>query len=159
LVDIVSKGGVYLLNTGPTSDGVIPKPTQDVFLGVGKWLKINGESVYGAGPTPFGYEFGREIPGPKDKRGNPAFDIKKELRFTTKPGKLYVHIFKWPNGSLELAEIKNSVIRAYFLADADKKPLAFSQLGDKLKITLPQQAPDPIDTIVCLEWKDHEPAL
>jgi hypothetical protein len=51
------------------------------------------------------------------------------------------------------------VMSAYFLADADQKPLAFSQLGDKLKITLPQQAPDPVDTIVCLEWKDHEPAL
>ena len=153
LVDIVSKGGVYLLNTGPTSDGVIPKPTQDVFLGVGKWLKINGESIYGAGPTPFGYEFGSEIPGQKDKRGNPAFDIKKEIRFTTKPGKLYVHIFNWPNGTLELTGIKNVVMSAYFLADSDKKPLAFSQIGEKLKLTLPQQAPDPVDTIVCLELK------
>ena len=155
LVDIVSKGGVYLLNTGPTSDGVIPKPTQDVFLGIGKWLKINGESIYGAGPTPFGYEFGSEIPGPKDKRGNPAFDIKKELRFTTKPGKLYVHIFIWPKETLELTGLKNEVMRAYFLADPDKKPLAFSQIGEKLKLTLPQQAPDPVDTIVCLELKDN----
>jgi alpha-L-fucosidase len=154
LVDIVSKGGVYLLNTGPTSDGVIPKPTQDVFLGVGKWLKINGESIYGAGPTPFGYEFGSEIPGQKDKRGNPAFDIKKEIRFTTKPGKLYVHIFNWPNGTLELTGIKNVVMSAYFLVDSDKKPLAFSQIGEKLKLTLPQQAPDPVDTIVCLELKE-----
>lgn len=155
LVDIVSKGGVYLLNAGPTSDGVIPKPTQDVFLGVGKWLKINGESIYGAGPTPFGYEFGSEIPGQKDKRGNPAFDIKKELRFTTKPGKLYIHIFNWPNETLELAGLKNKVMRAYFLADPDKKPLSFSQIAEKMKLTLPQQAPDPIDTIVCLELKDN----
>ena len=155
LVDIVSKGGVYLLNTGPTSDGVIPKPTQDVFRGIGKWLKINGESIYGAGPTPFGNEFGHEIPGKKDKTGRPAFDIKKELRFTVKPGKLYVHIFNWPHGTLELTEIKNEVLSAYFLADPDKKPLAFSKIGEKLKLTLPQQAPDPIDTVVCLELKDN----
>jgi len=155
LADIVSKGGNYLLNTGPTSDGVIPKPTQDVFLGVGKWLKINGESIYGAGPTPFGHEFGTEIPGKKDKRGNPAFDIKKELRFTTKPGKLFVHIFNWPNEALELTGLKNEVMRAYFLADPEKKPLSFSQIGEKLKLTLPQQAPDPIDTVVCLELKDN----
>jgi alpha-L-fucosidase len=155
LVDIVSKGGVYLLNTGPTSDGVIPKPAQDVFRGIGKWLKINGESIYGAGPTPFGKELGSEIPGKKDRRGNPAFDIKKELRFTTKPGKLYVHIFNWPNGTLELTGLKNEVMSAYFLADPDKKPLAFSQMGEKLKLTLPQQAPDPIDTVVCLELKDN----
>jgi hypothetical protein len=43
---------------------------------------------------------------------------------------------------------------AYFLADPDKKSLAFSQIGEKLKLTLPQQAPDPIDTIVCLELKE-----
>jgi len=159
LVDIVSKGGVYLLNTGPTSDGVIPKPTQDVFLGVGQWLKINGESIYGAGPTPFGHEFGKEIPGKKDKRGNPAFDINKEVRFTTKPGRLYVHILNWPQGTLELTGLKSEVRRACFLADPDKKPLAFSQIGEILKLTLPQQAPDPIDTVVCLELKDHPPAL
>jgi len=156
LVDIVSKGGVYLLNAGPTSDGVIPKPIQDAFLGVGKWLKINGESIYGAGPTPFGYEFGSEIQGKKDKRGNPAFDIKKELRFTTKSGKLYVHIFIWPNGTLELTGLKNKVMSVYFLADPDKKPLAFSQIGEKTKLTLPQQAPDTIDSIVCLELKDNQ---
>lgn len=155
LVDIISKGGAYLLNTGPTSDGVIPKPTQDVFLGVGKWLKVNGESIYGAGPTPFGYEFGSEIKGEKDKRGNPAFDIKKELRFTTKPGKLYVHIFHWPNGTLELSGLKNQIMSAYFLADHDKKPLAFSQTGEMLTIILPQQAPDTLDSILCLELKNN----
>jgi len=157
LVDIVSKGGNYLLNTGPTSDGVIPKPTQDVFQGIGKWLKINGESVYGAGPTPFGHEFGTEIPGKKDRRGNPVYDIKRELRFTTKPGKLYVHIFMWPKEALELAGLKNEVTSAYLLADPDKKPLAFTQNGENLKLTLPQQALDPIDTIVCLELKDNQP--
>jgi alpha-L-fucosidase len=156
LVDIVSKGGVYLLNTGPTSDGVIPKPTQEVFLGVGKWLKINGESIYGAGPTPFGYEFGSEIQGKKDKRGNPAFDIKKELRFTTKPGKLYVHIFNWPNVTLEITGLKGKVNNAYFLADPDKKPLPFSQIGEKIKLTLPQQAHDTIDSVVCLELNDNQ---
>jgi alpha-L-fucosidase len=156
LVDIVSKGGVYLLNTGPTSDGAIPKPTQDVFLGVGKWLKVNGESIYGAGPTPFGYEFGSEIPGgPKDKRGNPAFDVKKELRFTTRPGKLYVHLFIWPNGTLEITGLKGKVNNAYFLADPDKKPLTFSQMGEKTTLTLPEHAPDAIDSVVCLEMNDN----
>ena len=151
LVDIVSKGGVYLLNTGPTSDGAIPKPAQDVFRGVGKWLKMNGEAIYGAGPTPFGHEFGSEIPGEKDKRGNPAFDVKKDVRFTTKPGKLFVHIFNWPKGSIELTGLNNKVVSACFLADPDKKPLAFSRAGKKLKLTLPRQALDPIATVLCLE--------
>ena len=57
LVDIVSKGN-YLLNVGPMADGVIPQPSQDVLRAAGEWLKVNGEAVYGAGPTPFGDELG-----------------------------------------------------------------------------------------------------
>jgi hypothetical protein len=58
-----------------------------------------------------------------------------------------------------LTGLKNEVRSAYFLADPDKKPLAFSQIGEKLKLSLPQQAPDPIDSVVCLELKDNSPAL
>ena len=156
LVDIVSKGGNYLLNTGPTSDGVIPLPTQKVLTGIGKWLKLNGESIYGAGPSPFGYEYGTEIPGEKDKKGNPAFDVKKELRFTTKPGKLYVHIFNWPNETLELKGLKDKVNKVYFISDPDKKPVPFSQNGEKIILTLPQQAPDTINSVICLELNDNQ---
>ena len=49
LVDIVSKGGNYLLNVGPTAEGVIPQASQDILRTVGRWLQVNGEAVYGAG--------------------------------------------------------------------------------------------------------------
>ena len=47
LVDIVSKGGNYLLNVGPMADGVIPQASQDILRTVGKWLAVNGDAVYG----------------------------------------------------------------------------------------------------------------
>ena len=80
LVDIVSKGGNYLLNVGPTSEGVIPQPSQDNLRAVGRWLKVNGEAIYGAGPTPFGEELGKPDPSQKDKQGNPAFTQAKDWR-------------------------------------------------------------------------------
>ena len=49
LVDIVSKGGNYLLNVGPTAEGVIPQVSQDILRTVGRWLQVNSEAVYGAG--------------------------------------------------------------------------------------------------------------
>src|SRR4030042_667436 len=49
LVDIVSKGGNYLLNVGPMADGTIPAPSQDVLRTVGRWLKVDGEAGHGAG--------------------------------------------------------------------------------------------------------------
>src|SRR5205814_910961 len=85
LVDIVSKGGNYLLNVGPMADGVIPQASQEILRTVGRWLQVNGDAVYGAGPTPFGAEF-REYTsrGSKDVRGQRLFLPQNEWRVTTK---------------------------------------------------------------------------
>ncbi len=67
LINIVSKGGNYLLNVGPTSEGLLPPPSVESLQGVGEWLKANGEAIYGAAPTVLGYELGK--PGKPDSRG------------------------------------------------------------------------------------------
>src|SRR6202795_3013260 len=105
LVDIVSKGGNYLLNVGPTSEGIIPQASQDSLRAVGRWLKVNGEAIYGAGPTPFGDELGATDSSRQDKKGNPAFVAATNWRCTTKPGKLFIHFFKWPAGSFEFTKV------------------------------------------------------
>ncbi|MBT3379694.1 MAG: alpha-L-fucosidase [Lentisphaerae bacterium] len=46
-IDIVSKGGNYLLNVGPDGNGHVPEPCSQRLREVGQWLKINGEAVYG----------------------------------------------------------------------------------------------------------------
>jgi len=97
LVDIVSKGGNYLLNVGPTAQGVIPQPSQDILRTVGRWLQVNGEAVYGAGISPFGDEYGEySSRGAKDLRGQKLFLADPEWRVTTKPGKLYFTFFSEP---------------------------------------------------------------
>lgn len=47
LVDIVAKGGNFLLNVGPCADGTIAKPITDRLLEIGAWLKVNGRAIYG----------------------------------------------------------------------------------------------------------------
>ena len=153
LVDIVSKGGNYLLNVGPTAEGLIPQPSQDNLRAVGRWLKVSGESIYGAGPTPFGEELGTPDPARKDKKGNPAFNAKTDWRCTTKPGKLYIHLFKWPVGSFDLPPIREKVTKAYMLADPQKQALAVKQNGQKWSISLPAAAPDKMDSVLVLETK------
>jgi len=156
LVDIVSKGGNYLLNVGPTAEGVIPQPSQDNLRAVGRWLKVNGESIYGAGATPFGEELGTPDPTRKDKKGNPAFTAKTDWRCTTKPGRLYIHLFKWPAGSFELPAIKEKVTKAYMLADPQKQALTIKQNGQKWSISLPTTAPDKMDSVLVLETEKVE---
>ncbi len=152
LVDIVSKGGNYLLNVGPTAEGVIPQPSQDSLRGVGRWMKVNGESIYGCGTTAFGDEYGAFSATVKDKNGKPEFVAKPaDWRCTSKPGKLYIHLFKWPDGKFELPDVKGGVTRAYLLADRGSA-LTVTREGGKVTISsLPANPPDKIDSVVCLE--------
>ena len=151
LVDIVSKGGNYLLNVGPTAEGLIPQASQDNLRAVGRWLKVNGEAVYGAGPTPFGEELGAADKSTLDKNGNPTFKIAKDWRCTTKPGKLYISLFKWPGATFELSKVKSTVIKAYMLAD--KKPIPMSQTADKVTVTLPAKPTSEYASVLVLETK------
>jgi alpha-L-fucosidase len=153
LVDIASKGGNYLLNVGPTAEGVIPQASQDNLRAVGRWLKVNGEAIYGAGPTPFGEELGEVDSSTHDKKGNPGFKMATDWRCTTKPGKLYITFFKWPNGTFELKDVKGKVGKAYLLADASHKALAFKQSGSTVTVTLPATAPGQIASVMALDVK------
>ena len=47
LVDVASKGGNYLLNVGPAADGVIPAESVSRLRDIGRWLRVNGEAIYG----------------------------------------------------------------------------------------------------------------
>lgn len=50
LVDIVAKGGNYLLNVGPDADGQIPQAALDRMSEMGQWLQKNGKAIYGTRP-------------------------------------------------------------------------------------------------------------
>ncbi len=150
LVDIVSKGGNYLLNVGPMADGIIPQPSQDVLRSVGRWLKQNGDAVYGAGPSPWGDELGeKSSKGAKDLRGEALFLARNEWRVTTKPGKLYFTFFKEPRVPFELPPMKNAVKRAYRLADA--QPIEVKEEGGRRQLVIERPIHDPMATVVVVE--------
>jgi alpha-L-fucosidase len=150
LIDITSKGGNYLLNVGPTAEGVIPAPEADRLEEIGRWMKVNGEAVYGAGPTPFGEELGTFSDTEKDAGGKPAFLPGRKWRFTTKPGKLYVILYQWPDGPLELPLMKPKVKRAVLLA-APAMPLELTIQNGRNYIRLPAEAPDKVASVIALD--------
>ena len=153
LCDIASKGGNYLLNVGPTSEGLIPQPSVERLAEVGNWMRVNGEAIYGTGPTPFGAEAGAFSETEKDQKGKPKFITAWDWRATTKPGKIYLHVFKWPTGQFEIPAVKGKITKAYLLADPKHGKLKVWQTKKGASITLPKKAPDAIASVVCLEIK------
>ena len=138
LVNIVSKGGNYLLNVGPTPEGLIPQPCIDRLTTVGEWMEVNGEAIYGTSASVFG-----DSTPPSD--GN--------WRCTVKPGKIYLHLFKWPaSGKFEVQGLHSKVTKAYLLAG--RKELKVKQTAGRVTISLPAGAPDKIASVICLEIAD-----
>lgn len=130
LIDIVSKGGNFLLNVGPTGEGIIPEPSVLILKEMGDWLKVNGESVYGATAS--------------------TMDEPVWGRYTSKPGVLYAHVFDWPEDGRLLIDKSQKVAKAILLADPDTE-LEFSQTGQGVSISLPVRAPDPVASVIRLE--------
>jgi alpha-L-fucosidase len=152
LVDIVSKGGNYLLNVGPTAEGVVPQASQDALRTVGRWLKVNGEAVYGASPSPFGEEFGEfSSRGTKDVRGNKLFLPQTEWRVTSKPGKLYFTFFNEPRAPFEIPAMKNKITQAYRLAD--KARIELKTEAGRVTFTPERPILDPMATVVVVEYE------
>jgi alpha-L-fucosidase len=153
LIDIASKGGNYLLNVGPTGEGVIPAASVERLEAMGKWLRVNGEAIYGCGPTPFGSEVGHYSDTELDKNGKPLFVSDWKWRATSRPGKLYIHCFEWPE-RIQIPDPGQTVTQAYLLADPEHTALSMKQDASGISVWLPKQAPDPVASVICLELAD-----
>ncbi len=136
LADIASKGGNYLLNVGPTSQGLFPSESVERLQEIGKWMELNGESIYGTGASPFkNLDWGR--------------CTQKMIDGNTR---LYLHVFNWPqDGKLVIPGIYNKPIRSFLLSDKNKSPLNFEKNEDAIIINVPSVAPDSINSVVVLD--------
>jgi alpha-L-fucosidase len=131
MVEIVSKGGNYLLNIGPRADGTVPPPSVAVLERVGAWMRANGESIYGTTACPVGqFPWGR---------------------CTVNGERVYLHVFERPaDGLLRIGGLRNEVKTAYRLQTPGQK-LEASRRDGVVSIKLPAQGWEDGSTVFVLE--------
>ena len=141
LIDCSSKGGNYLLNVGPTGEGLIPGPSVERLAQVGEWMKVNHEAIYGTSASPFAkLDWGRCT-----KKATPDG--------TT----LYLHVFDWPkDGKLAVPGLKNKIAKAYLLKTGFlgwHKGLETTNTDKGVTVSVPATAPTEFSSTVVLKIK------
>lgn len=112
LIEIVSKGGNYLLNVGPDGKGIIIPQATGILKEMGSWLNIYGSSIYGSDGLPL--------------------DPPENIRLTVKPHKLFVHVLNWTGGVIKINGLDQvqgkkpvKVHDVYMLSDIQRRPLKY----------------------------------
>lgn len=139
LIDIASKGGNFLMNVGPRPDGEFSQTEYDALSGVGEWMAVNSESIYGTRKGQFlQLDWGRS---------------------TTKGHSIYLHVYDWPtDGILPVPGLLNVVKTAYLLADSSRTALGVQRVGENTLIEVGLNAPDKVASVVVVEL-DGEPRI
>lgn len=135
-----------MLNVGLRADGSLPETFRDELVKIGKWLKLNGEAIYGTRPfTVYGEgSFNANAINKKMYADNLYAYTAEDLRFTTKKNAIYVIAMDWP-GNGKTIKVKhlnkknvNKVKSVTFVADG--KRLKWQQQEDALYITMPSHS-------------------
>lgn len=144
LVDIVSKNGCLLLNVGPRSDGTFTDDAQKILLGMGDWLKVNGEAIYATRPYKvFGEGPTKSAGGGFSERKDKPF-TSEDIRFTqSKDGSaVYAIVLGLPTKPIKIASLAKTdrpITRIELLGAPAK--LKWKQQGDGLVIQPVKQWP------------------
>jgi alpha-L-fucosidase len=137
LVENVSRNGNLLLNLAPKANGSIPEEQKQLLLETGRWLRVNGDAIYGTRPwTRFGEG--------KSLNNNPRY-VAQDIRFTTKGDTLYAIFMAWPGAEGIITSLANGqsppgkIGKVELLGHPGN--LDFTRDAEGLKVKFPDQRP------------------
>lgn len=135
LVMVASREGNFLLNVGPKEDGSLTSESKKILKGIGKWMAVNGDSIYGTTRNPF--------------KADPSWGT-----YTQKGNTVYVHVQNWPKkGKLTVKRYKKKKLKSVtFMAKSGKK-IKYTIKKKKVNLKLPKKAIDKKDTVIVMEYK------
>ena len=138
LVECVSKGGNMLLNVGPDAYGNIPPESTQILQEIGRWMQLNGDSIYGCGAANL----------PKPDYG----------RVTRNENTYYFHLYENTIGPVPLVGLQPDKVRSirnlatgyeipvsHSWVHSDYPDIVFANLGENPVL------PDPVDYVLAVE--------
>jgi alpha-L-fucosidase len=137
LVETASKGGNLLLNIGPKSDGTFPDESVARLEAIGRWMAVNGSAIHGTTASPF---------------------ASAPFRATSATNRLNLFVTDWTTAGLKVPGLRTPIRKAYLLADQGQQALTVSSDGNGATIALPPTPPDPVCSVVVLEF-DEKPEV
>ncbi|MCX6924134.1 MAG: alpha-L-fucosidase, partial [Verrucomicrobia bacterium] len=120
LIDIVSKGGNFMVGIGPDGTGKFHPVAVERLERVGRWLAVNGEAIYGTRPYRT-WSDGNDI----------RYTRSKDWRT------VYAISLKWPARELKLRNVRAREGSQVRMLGVDQ-PLAWRQTQDELRIEIPE---------------------
>jgi len=156
LVDTVSKNGNLLLNVGPRADGSIAQHDRDLLEGIGRWLKTNGQAIYGSRPWRLAQEGPTAMPSGSFSDQQAITWTAEDFRFTSKDGAIYACCLN----PADSKQVTISSMRSYqngeqppfhgIIRDVEQLgagKVSFERTGDGLRIGLNTETPlkDPLE--------------
>jgi len=127
LADIVSKGGNYLLNVGPTPKGTFEQTAIDRLREAGKWMDINEEAIRGASPWR-------------------VYNEGEAIYFTANGDNVYAICTEWPKDDLLLNAFKDIDVKSVKVLGSHSK-IAWEQTSNGLKLSVPEQVPNKLGLV------------
>jgi len=156
LVDIVSKGGNYLLNVGPTSEGLIPQQSIDRLMEVGTWMETNQEAIYGTsawkvyGEGPLFEEEAAKTQGRGAKAAGGTLKADEgrtplDIRFTAKNKTVYAICLAWPEKDILVRALGQKGMLGGEIAAVSmlgsKEKVQWRRTGEGLSLSVPREKP------------------
>lgn len=139
LASAASKGGNILMNVGPMGNGKWDEKDVEIFRGVGRWLEMNGEGIYGTERT--------DLP------------VQPWGVTTCKGDTLYAHVFNWPDdGRLVIGGLRSGVRSVRLVADGGRHIAGRRINENDYELQLPGDAPDKVNSLIALVLDNHVPA-
>jgi alpha-L-fucosidase len=167
LIDVVAKNGCLLLNIGPKPDGTVPGPERELLEGIGDWLSVNGEAIYGTSPWVVPGEGPTAVLEGSFTDKSPLSFTSRDFRFTQHvyPSETYLYAMStaWPGDgtaritTLGLASgVAVPGVREVTLL-GNGEPLTFRRTNEALEVDLPGEQPSTLGPVLRIVLAEPEP--